>query len=152
MTLEAIAEHMRRDRLPVVRTDFSDDVAWDGLLARLRAERLGDKVGPVEDRGFMGMNGFAFQDAFGGQMNGFVLLADAQAMREQAAGREVTVLFFDLGIDKETALGTGNELVAEFRCPVEHVYEVEMNLDLGNLDFDEFSDNVDDDGVFRQFG
>lgn len=149
--LDAIAGHVRNGLLPVLRTDFTDNEAWDGLLSRLRTERLGTKVAPVEDSALSGMNGFAFRDEVGGQTSGHVLLADAQSIREQSAGQEVTVLWLDLSVDWNAALQAGDELLGQFRCPVGHVEGVWTNLDLGYLDIEDFSEIMDDDGVVRRF-
>ena len=150
MPLNAIAGHLRDGLLPVLRTDFTDNEVWAALLSRLRAERFGELVAPLADQSLSGMNEFALRDVMGGQMSGHILLADARSMREQAAGREVTLLWFEASIDWNAALHAGDELLGLFRCPVEHVAEVLTNLNLGYLDIEDFSDLVDDDGVFRR--
>ena len=38
-----------------------------------------------------------------------------------------------------------------FRCVVEEVASIEANLSIANMDFHEFADNVEADGVFRGF-
>jgi hypothetical protein len=39
----------------------------------------------------------------------------------------------------------------EFRCEVGEVASIEANLSIANIDFEEFADGVEDDGVFRGF-
>ena len=41
--------------------------------------------------------------------------------------------------------------LGNFRCVVPEVPSIEVNLSLGNMDFHEFADNTDSDGVFRGF-
>jgi hypothetical protein len=38
-----------------------------------------------------------------------------------------------------------------FRAVPSEVYGIQSNLSLANMDWDEFADNVDDDGIFRGF-
>jgi len=39
----------------------------------------------------------------------------------------------------------------ELRCEVGEVASIEVNLSIANMDFDEFADSADADGVFRGF-
>lgn len=39
----------------------------------------------------------------------------------------------------------------EFRCIATELWSVENNLNISNMDWEEFSDSVDPDGVFRGF-
>ena len=67
-----------------------------------------------------------------------IAVADVQTMRDQ------TVLFVDF-----------NELIGQvgrtFRSIPSEVEPIVANLSLANMDFAEFADNTDPDGIFRGF-
>src|SRR6187397_1211207 len=100
MDLTRLVEGLE-DTTPVVRTDFSDDVAWRQVLERLATpssvEDYEPNVAPVEDRAFTSTTGEALAEAAAsiGPI-GYVLLADERSMTEAAAGTEITVAYVDL--------------------------------------------------------
>ena len=126
----------------VLRTDFSDQAAWDAVRTLIR-----EPVGPygfyasvtfVDDREYQGASteqllGLARQSAF----RTFLILADHLTMRHP----EHPLLIVDLNRDPGR----------EFRALPSQIQAIENNLSLANMDFAEFADSVAPDGVFRGF-
>ncbi len=69
---------------------------------------------------------------------GELAVADAQTMQDR------TILFVDLD-------ELNGEVGRTFRAIPEEVEAIVANLSIANMDFREFADNVDPDGVFRGF-
>jgi len=131
--------------LLLVRTDYSDDGAWQAALSAATAvyamddfERIGARLRSVESAGLSNLTPEELvalaREGFIGQ----IAVADARTMRDQ------TVLFVDF-----------NELRGQvgrtFRSIPSEVEPIVANLSLSNMDFDEFADNTDADGIFRGF-
>ena len=127
----------KSDQALVVRTDFSDDAAWSGVVAAIRR--------PVD--GFFAYVELVDDPAFGGVTveqlvalrdgsRSYVIVADAVAM-----GAKPTLLVVDLFEDPGRT----------FRAVPSAIQSIENNLSVANLDFRDFADNVDADGVFRDF-
>ena len=135
-----------RKRLPVthdslvLRTDFSDDSAWDSVCAAIRAP-VGDFRAYVE---------CVSDPAFAG-------VTPAEILSLQPEGFNHSFLFIVDGI----ALSSSEhpivvvDLIEEpgrwFRVVPREAWAVQNNLSLANMDFEEFADSVDPDGVFRGF-
>lgn len=123
----------------LIRTDFSDDDAWARLL--VDAARPSSPDGftasfvPIDDRAYEGLQAEELArldgDAF------FVFAADERSMH----GSERTLLVVDRLHDRGRW----------FRLTLEQAWAVENNLSLFNMDFFEFADAADEDGVFRGF-
>ena len=69
---------------------------------------------------------------------GQIAVADAQTMRDQ------TVLLVDFN-------ELGEQVGRTFRSIPSEVEPIVANLSLANMDFAEFADNTDPDGIFRGF-
>lgn len=164
VNFDLLARHLDDETTPLLRTDFSDDAAWDRVVAAVTAEvdfgsddpdgadeTYVPNIRPIAEREFEGATGASLAAASSDETFGYVLLADGRAMREAAAGGELTVVYVDLSVDAETAAEFGDVLGREFRCEVGEVASIEANLAISNLDFADFADRVDDDGVFRGF-
>lgn len=129
----------RSDQALVIRTDFSDDTAWNAVVKAISA--------PVE--GFYAYVEFvddvAFRELAVEQLVGlrddlaksYAIVADAHTM----TGAEHPLLIVDLN----------EELGRTFRAIPSAIQSIENNLSIANMDFWEFADNVDADGVFRAF-
>lgn len=131
--------------LLLVRTDYSDDRAWRAALSAATAlydmddfERTGALLRPVESPALSNLTpeelvALACEDYLSQ-----IAVADAQTMRDQ------TVLFVDF-----------NELNGQvgrtFRSIPSEVEPIVANLSLANMDFAEFADNTNPDGIFRGF-
>jgi hypothetical protein len=125
----------------LLRTDFSDERAWDALCAAVQAPEpetgFSACVTPLSDRAY---DGAAVEDLlFVGSAcyRSFLLVADRAAL----SGPDQPVLVVDLV----------REPGRTFRVIPSQAWSVENNLSLANMDFEEFSDAVDEDGVFRGF-
>jgi hypothetical protein len=128
------------DRPLVLRTSFSDPVAWDEIRTEIEA-RVGEFVAYVtfvDDVEYGGLTKQRILELFRGRSNDpFVVVADDVAMRTA----DHPLLIVDLGSNP------GNE----FRAIPSTVQAIENNLSISNMDFEEFADSVDRDGVFRGF-
>jgi hypothetical protein len=126
----------------VIRTDFSDDEAWE-MVCRLikmpqtpyrfqaRVECISDAtcdgLTPAEIRSILPLN----------SRESFVFLVDSEAIVRP----DHPVLVVDLY----------EEPGRTFRVIPSEAWGVENNLSLSNMGFEDFAGSVDDDGVFRGF-
>lgn len=128
----------------VVRTDFSNDRVWQEVRDRISA--------PVEypDMVFYAYVTFlsdsSFQDATKVQLlnalpreydHGFLCIADSMTMSHLENPILVVGLYEESG--------------REFRALPEAIQAIENNLSIANMDFQDFADSVDVDGLFRGF-
>lgn len=127
-----------RDSL-VIRTDFSDDETWKKVCAALAAQ-VGDfraYVEFIDDREY---DGATVEEIVAARPIGgvaFVFLAD----RETMVNPEHPALVVELRD------GSGRT----FRVVPGEMWGVENNLSICNMDWEDFSESVDADGVFRGF-
>jgi Domain of unknown function (DUF6924) len=127
---------------PLIRTDFSDFAAWKAACARIAT--------PSEEDGFLAVVEILDDPAYDG-LTSEQLLAMAPESLNQAilivadkialSSTEVPLLVIALNRDR------GREI----RVIASELWGVENNLSLANMDFHEFADSVDEDGVFRGF-
>lgn len=128
------------DRTPLIRTDFSDDAAWSRVAqaaVNLSPEGFRANLNVVDDRSFDKADPARLaQMAEEHTEHVLLILADATTMKDH----EMPLLCID-------PLPPGGS----FRVIPEHLWGVENNVSLANMDFSEFADAVDPDGVFRGF-
>ena len=129
----------------MVRTDFTNDEAWDELCMAVTT--------PNED-GFLAnltpVNDPTFTDAGWEDVKGavppndegstIVLIADSTTF--------ATPLYPVLVVDLMDFDGRSLE---PFRCIASELWAVENNLNLANLDWDDFAGATDPDRIFRGF-
>ena len=124
----------------LIRTDFSDDEAWQRLVVDAArpygADGFMANFAPVSDRTFEGLLAEDLANLDGDAL--VVYAADRASMHAP----ERTLLVVDRLHDRGRW----------FRVTLEAAWSVENNLSLFNMDFFEFADAVDDDAVFRGFG
>ncbi len=130
------------DFAQVVRTDFSDQAAWDAIRAAIRTPdpQYGfvAYVEYIEDREYDGIDIAQLLTLVpAGYNHSFLFLAD----REAITLPDHPLLVVD--VDSQPG--------KSFRVILPEVWAIENNLSIANMDFDEFADNVDPDGVFRRF-
>ena len=134
---------MSSENALLICTDFQDKAAWDKLVSIVKE--------PVNPYGFIAYVDFVY-DA--NQSNAsieelisqfqesenhiFLFVADNQTFTHP----DNPVLVIDLAED-----GKGNT----FRAVPKTLQGIENNLSIANMDFYEFSENTDPDGVFRGF-
>ncbi|MCF6468390.1 hypothetical protein FAF44_08275 [Nonomuraea sp. MG754425] len=131
------------DALLVVRTDFSDQQRWQAVRASLGdtdedgwIEEFSDQVEVVEDPAYRGLTSeqllALLPDRYA---DAILVIADQVTM----ASPETPFLVIEL------------ELTWELRVIPSELPAIHANLSIGNMDFGEFAENTDADGVFRGF-
>ncbi|GIU56993.1 hypothetical protein [Arthrobacter sp. NicSoilC12] len=125
----------------LVRTSFANDKAWaDALSIALSENEDGFRayVQVVDDS--------AWENADWEQVRRAALAASEQAavifiVDSTAQEPDYPVLVVDL-----------DDLSHEpFRCVASELWGVDNNLNIANMNWEEFAENTDDDGVFRGF-
>jgi len=125
----------------VLRTDFSDDAAWEAVCAAIQEpnpEGFKAYVDCISDPAYAGLTveQLVALAPKGGDRT-FAFLID----RVTLTNPEWPVLVVDLY----------DEPGRSFRVIPRETWGVENNLSLANMDYYEFADSVDPDGVFRGF-
>ena len=128
--------------VPVLRTDFSDQVAWE----KIRAEIL-KPVGTfhflanvefIDDIEFANTTKEQLLEILPNDYNhSFIIVVD----RISISHPEHPLLIIDL-FDRSAD---------EFRALPAQIQGIENNLSIANMDFEEFADSADEDGIFRGF-
>ena len=124
----------------LVRTDFGDDHAWEEIRAAAVSFHgpFQADVLPVDDRRFDGLTVERLAALVPeGQAPFYVFLVDREALGLPDRPVLVVNLFEPRG--------------RSFRVVPAQLWSVQANLSLANMDWEEFADAVDDDGVFRGF-
>ncbi len=126
----------------VLRTDFSDDHAWDSICAAIQKP-----VGLFRFRAYVDfVSDPAFKDITVEQLPS--LLAKNSNHTFLFMVDRVTLSHPDrpiLVVDLYTEVGR------TFRVIPSEMWGVENNLSIANMDFAEFADAADPDGIFRDF-
>ena len=129
----------RSDMALVIRTDFSDDAAWHAVVAAIRQ--------PVE--GFFAYVEFVDDPAFKDlTVEQLVALGDDLSMSYAIVADTVTLSGAEHTLLVVSLLEEPGRV---FRAIPSAIQSIENNLSITNMDFWEFADNVDADGVFRGF-
>lgn len=125
----------------LLRTDFSDDAAWASLCMAVQQPNdegfrayLDCISDPAYDR--LGVQELAAVHPKGGDRS-FAFIADRTTLTDPE--RPVLVVDFY------------HEPGRTFRVTPQEMWGVENNLSIANMDFSEFADYADPDGVFRGF-
>lgn len=125
---------------PVLRTDFSDDVAWDAVR--------GASTTPSPD-GFAANLTFVSDPAFAG------MTVEQVTALPRTAYRAFVFLVDHVTITSSEMPVVVVDLLHEpgrwFRVVPTELWGVENNLSIANMDFVEFAHHADPDGVFRGF-
>jgi hypothetical protein len=125
----------------VLRTDFSDDTAWDVLQAAIDSFSADRHATYVSDPTYAGVTVQALVDADGAASDDdkltYLFLADATTMTDD----EYPLLAVDLSTEPGRT----------FRLPPRWYADVSANLTIANMDFAEFADATDGSGTFRGF-
>jgi hypothetical protein len=146
----------RMPTLPIgtllVRTDFTDDDAWDQVRDEATREYGPDGfcacVEPVSDPVWAGATWKAVKAAAPTDDTGACVLFIADSIT--FASPEHSILVVDLE-DKILSVAEFPEIAdrTPFRCIPSALWGVENNLSIANLSWEDFADAVDDDGVYR---
>jgi len=125
----------------VLRTDFSDDAAWDELRAVLRSEGAHRSATYVSDPTYAGVTIQTLVDTDAAASEDdkltYVFLADAVTMSDDER--------LLLAVDLEAEPGR------TFRVQPAAFTDVSANLAIANMDFADFADATDASGTFRGF-
>jgi len=125
----------------LVRTSFANAGAWSGALSVVQTE---------SDDGFRAyvevIDDSAWENAEWEQVRRAALAADEQAVvlfivDSPALEPDFPVLVVDLGALSHEP----------FRCIASELWAVDNNLNIANMDWEEFADMAEGDGVFRGF-
>lgn len=129
----------------LVRTDYSDDLAWRDALTAARAvyvsddfERAGARLEPVESSQ---LSNLTPEELLALARDGYlseIAVADAQTVRDH------TILFVDFNELNE-------QLGRTFRSFPSQVEPIVANLSIANMAFSEFADAAGPDGIYRGF-
>ena len=128
----------------VLRTEFSDEAAWRSLCAAIEMPdpRYGFRafVDIVSDLTF---DGISVEKLLAlsrlSTYRSYMFVADELALKHP----EQPLLVIEL--DEESDFGR------TFRVIPSEMWGVENNLSIANMDFADFADSVDPDGIFRGF-
>ncbi|MEV0988631.1 hypothetical protein [Streptomyces sp. NPDC049949] len=125
----------------VLRTDFGDEAAWDGVRAALDAAGEYSHATYVSELRFAGVG---VEDL----------------MSEEAAADEDEQIVHVFVADAATMKDPGHALLAvdlsdepgrTFRVPARWFPDISANLSIANMDFADFADAADGSGTFRGF-
>lgn len=135
----------------LIRTDFTDDDRWQAVAeAAMAPVDSGDSQFPTFEAALTcvdnpendGLSPSDLVERTGDRPPFYAFIADAQSMTDP----EMSILAVDLGRTE-----WGREPGRTFRVIPSKMWSVENNLSISNMDFRDFADAVDDDGVFRGF-
>jgi hypothetical protein len=136
----------------LVRTDFTDDAAWDQVRDEATREYGPDEfcanVEPVSDPRWAGAAWEAVKAAAPAGDTGPSVLFIADSVTFASAAHPVLVVDLE---DKILSVTEFPEIASRtpFRCIPSALWEVENNLSIANLDWEDFSDDLPDGGVYR---
>lgn len=139
------------DETIVLRTDFSDHAVWEALKDVIVAPNAMDFRAYVEFIDDPEYDGVTIDD-----------ILETEKAPDVDFGNEDTWDYFTyiFIVDKMTISHPEQPIICLnlFEAPYRHfrlvpsqMQSVENNLSIANMDFEEFADNVDDDGIFRGF-
>jgi uncharacterized protein YbcV (DUF1398 family) len=126
----------------VLRTDFSDQSTWDRLCAEIRKPvgifRFMAFVNYLDDAQYAEISKAQLLQLLPPNYNhSFIIVADKTTFTHS----EHPLLIIDLFDDSKR----------DFRAVPKQIQAIENNLSIANMDFEDFADNVDQDGIFRGF-
>ena len=126
----------------VLRTDFSDQAAWtaicETILKPVGIFRFRANVEFLDDAAYEGINTDQLLTlASTNYKHSFVILVDQTAISQPDHPLLIVDLYERSG--------------KEFRAVPSQIQSIENNLSIANMDFEEFADLVDEDGIFRGF-
>lgn len=138
----------------LVRTDFADNDAWDLVRDEATREYGPDgfraHVEPVSDPQWAGATWESVKAAAPVDDDGPSVLFIADSVTFASPEHPVIVVDLD---DKILSVAEFPEIAGRtpFRCIPSELWGVENNLNISNMDWEDFACEVGDDGVFRGF-
>ncbi len=131
----------RTENAPVLRTDFSDAHAWAQFVDAVREpspDGFVAYVSIIDDPAFKDLPKDRVLALATEARHRFIFVVDGVAL---ANSREYPVLVMDLKRDPGRT----------FRVIVSEMWNVENNLSVANMGFEEFAEAAGTDGIFRGF-
>ncbi|WP_147456927.1 DUF6924 domain-containing protein [Micromonospora pisi] len=138
----------------VIRTDFSHEEEWTRIQAAITEPQTEDEfeayVEFVDDKAYEGVTAARLLELVPADSHErFVFLVDTEALTHP--DRPILVVNLYDWVEGLEDQGKGPHYGATFRVVPEEMWSVQNNLSLANMDWEEFADNVDEDGIFRGF-
>jgi hypothetical protein len=128
----------------IIRTDFSDDSAWDAVCQCVKAPVL------EFDEEFFAyvhfVDSLEYKDCTPAEV--FDRLQDTYRYSFIFVTDHVTFSHPEMPI---LVLGLKDDSIQEFRAIPSQIQGIENNLSIANMDYAEFAAMVDEDGIFRGF-
>lgn len=125
----------------LLRTEFSDDAKWSQLCTAAQEPSEGDEfqaeIECISDKQYANATIEQIVEAASKSPHSIILVADGEAINHS----ERPILCIDL--DEEPG--------RHFRVVPNVLWSVENNLSIANMDFFEFAESTDKDGIFRGF-
>ena len=127
------------DRALVIRTDFSNQSAWDSIRSIIKKPVDGfyAYVHYVDDVDYDGLTREQLIELFRANGQSYAMVADDVTV----SSSEYPILIVDLFANPG----------AEFRAIPSMIQSIENNLSIANMDFSDFADAADADGALRGF-
>lgn len=132
----------------LIRTDFSDDATWRRVVTAATAPGEGENsefaafLTCVDNAENDGLSIATLLEKIGDHPPYYVFLADSITL----ADPEHPILAVDTGPEE-----TGHQRGQTVRVVPSWMWSIENNLSLCNMDFEDFVDSADPDGIFRGF-
>lgn len=130
----------------LVRTWFGGGAAWERLVSQAEAptaEGFVANVTCVDDRAYSGLTAEGLVELHADRAN-VSFIADERTLTDpESPILAVLVSRFDFGVEASQ--------LRPFRVIPSELWSVEVNIDIANMDWWDFTENTDDDGVFRGF-
>ena len=124
----------------VLRTDFSGDAAWESICAAIR-EPVGDFQAYVDFVSDPAYDGITTEQLLSlipqGSTHTFIFIVDRVALSHPDRPILVVDLYTEPG--------------RTFRVIPREMWGIENNLSIANMDFVDFAENTDHEGIFRGF-
>ncbi|WP_157105938.1 DUF6924 domain-containing protein [Nocardia sienata] len=141
-------DYLEDDVSLLIRTDFGDDEAWRVVAALAMAPGVGEDaefvatLTCIDNPENEGLSIDALLGKIGDQPTYHVFLADTVTLTDP----EHPILAVDTGPEE-----TGHVRGRTVRILPSEMWGIENNLSIANMDFQDFADAADPDGVFRGF-
>lgn len=146
--------HRDSDASLVIRTDFSRSQEWEEIQVAIAEPQTEEEftafVAFVDDRAFENITPPQLVEMVPADSDHVVaFLVDAETLTHP--DRPILVVNLDDDVDDVEEQGEGPQRCATFRVVPSEMWSVQNNLTIANMDWEEFADNVDGDGIFRGF-
>ena len=129
----------KSDNALVVRTDYSDQGAWDEIreINLTPVDGFVAYVDFIDDGQYADISKEQVMELYRENGQSYAMIAD----RLTVSDKDHPLLIVDLLTNRG----------AEFRAEPGQIQSVQNNLSLANLDFSDFVESIDESGVFRGF-